>query len=557
MQPSTEKLEEGEPLSTEKLLEYLPWLKEIPAPQLRWAEGAAVLRKFKRGDVVCEEGAFGSTAFYILSGSVDVYIANKIAHVKSRRGFGGLFARVKSFLVSDREEHRDENTKAFIPIDASIDLSVNSPLAQLGVGELFGEMTCRTFQPRSATVQAREDCVMVEMLRVILDMLMGSREVDAVTKAATKVKTPTFKGTTFKVDLDRKYRERSLNNHLRSVPLFATVDETFLALLNQKVELVTFGRNQVICKQGDAADAFFLIRSGMVKVSNALPGGEMVRTYLGRGDYFGEIGLLFNQPRSATCTALDTVSLVKIARADFEQMLATFPAVRQTLTEVAEARLKASQKRDLPRGLNLDEFLNQGLFEAQNLLVIDLDRCTRCDLCVRACAEAHDGVTRLLRDGLRYDKYLVATTCRTCRDPLCMTQCPVGSIRRKDNLEIIIEDWCIGCSKCAELCPFGNINMHPVELMEEVKAAQAAPANGTPAKAPAPKKSSKAATCDLCTDLSTPSCVYACPHDAARRVDPTEYFTKQFVAKSHWQQVRFDARTTHDADENTTVIKRK
>jgi CRP-like cAMP-binding protein/Fe-S-cluster-containing hydrogenase component 2 len=556
MQPSTEKLEQGEPLSTEKLLEYLPWLKEIPAPQLKWAEGAAVLRRFKRGDIVCDEGAFGSTAFYIISGSVDVFIANQIAHVKTRRGFGGFVARMKSFLVSDREEHRDENTKTFIPIDASIDLSVNNPLAQLGPGELFGEMTCRTFQPRSATVQAREDCVMVEMLRVILDMLMGSRDVDAVTKAATKVKTATFKGTSFKTELDKKYRERSLNNHLRSVPLFASVDETFLALLNAKVELVTFGKSQVICKQGDPADAFYLIRSGMVKVSNALPGGEMVRNYLGRGDYFGEIGLLFNQPRSATCTALDTVSLVKIGKADFEQMLENFPKVREALTEVAEARLKASQKKELPRGLNLDEFLNQGLFEAQNLLVIDLDRCTRCDLCVRACAEAHDGVTRLLRDGLRYDKYLVATTCRTCRDPLCMTQCPVGSIRRKDNLEIIIEDWCIGCSKCAELCPFGNINMHPVEFMEELKVAQTAPVAGETPKAPAaPKKSFKAATCDLCTDLSMPSCVYACPHDAAKRVDPTEYFTKQFAASSRWQPVKFDTRTTHES--TTRFFKRK
>jgi CRP-like cAMP-binding protein/Fe-S-cluster-containing hydrogenase component 2 len=556
MQPSTEKLEYGEPLSTEKLLEYLPWLKEIPAPQLKWAEGAAVLRRFKRGDVVCSEGEFGSTAFYIISGSVDVFIANQIAHVKTRRGFGGFVARMKSFLVSDTDEKRDEHTKMFIPIDASIDLAVNSPLAQLGKEELFGEMTCRTFQPRSATVQAREDCVMVEFLRVVLDMLMGSREVDAATKAATKVKVGTFKGTTFKTELDRKYRERSLNNHLRSVPLFSTVDETFLALLNQKVELVTFGKSQVICKQGDPADAFYLIRSGMVKVSNALPGGEMVRTYLGRGDYFGEIGLLFNQPRSATCTALDTVSLVKIGKADFEQMLANFPQVKETLTQVADTRLKASQKRELPRGLNLDEFLNQGLFEAQNLLIIDLDRCTRCDLCVRACAEAHDGVTRLLRDGLRYDKYLVATTCRTCRDPLCMTQCPVGSIRRKDNLEIIIEDWCIGCSKCAELCPFGNINMHPVELMEAVKAAQAAPVEGAAPKAPAaPKKSFKAATCDLCTDQSMPSCVYACPHDAARRVDPTEYFSRQSIAR--WQPRKFDRRTTHEASSNTDFITRK
>src|SRR5207302_9251006 len=60
----------------------------------------------------------------------------------------------------------------------------------------------------------------------------------------------------------------------------------------------------------------------------------------------------------------------------------------------------------------LDDFLSQGLMEAQNLLVIDLERCTRCDQCVRACAEAHDGVTRLVRDGLRYDKYLVATSDR-------------------------------------------------------------------------------------------------------------------------------------------------
>ena len=549
MQPSTDKLEKGEQLSTEKLLEYLPWLKELSAPQLKWAEGAAVVRRFKRGDLVCEEGEFGSTAFYIVSGKVDIFIANKIAHVKTKRGFGNFVAKMKSFLVSDNQEQREDNTRQFIPIDASVDLSVSSPIAQLAAGELFGEMTCRTFQPRSATVRASEDCVMVEFLRVILDMLMGSREVDAISKASTKVKVGTFKGTTFKIELDKKYRERSLNNHLRSVPLFKSVDATFLALLNAKVELVTFGKSQVICKQGDAADAFYLIRSGMVKVANAMPGGDMVRTYLGRGDYFGEIGLLFNQPRSATCTALDTVSLVKIGKTEFEEMLTNFPEVKSTLMQVAEARIKSSQKKDLPRGLNLDEFLNQGLFEAQNLLVIDLDRCTRCDLCVRACAEAHDGVTRLLRDGLRYDKYLVATTCRTCRDPLCMTQCPVGAIRRKDNLEIIIEDWCIGCSKCAELCPFGNINMHPVEFMEELKVAAAAPADGAaPKPAAAPKKSFKAATCDLCTDLSMPSCVYACPHDAARRVDPTDYFTKAFTTKSNWQTLKFDARTTHQAE---------
>ena len=112
----------------------------------------------------------------------------------------------------------------------------------------------------------------------------------------------------------------------------------------------------------------------------------------------------------------------------------------------------------------MDQFLAQGLMEAQSLLVLDLERCTRCDQCVRACADAHDGVTRLIREGLRFDKYLVATSCRQCRDPLCMVGCPVGSIRRRNSLEVIIEDWCIGCGLCANNCPYGNINCIPSRL---------------------------------------------------------------------------------------------
>jgi Fe-S-cluster-containing hydrogenase component 2 len=69
-----------------------------------------------------------------------------------------------------------------------------------------------------------------------------------------------------------------------------------------------------------------------------------------------------------------------------------------------------------------------------------------------------------------------------------------------------------------------------------------------PQAAPAAKKSSsKAATCDLCTELSTPSCVYACPHDAARRVDPSEYFTRQISQDAAaWSSAKsVDRRTTH------------
>ncbi len=559
MEASAGKLTTGDPLTIDQLIEYLPALKEVARAQLEnWAKGAAVLHRYKKGEIVCTEGEFGSTAYYIVSGSVDIFIGNPLAHLRTRPAFGFFgrsVARMKSFLTDDGEDKRAEaHQRKFIGIDANVDLPMNRPLAQLGPGELFGEMTCRTYQPRSATVRALEPCVMVEMLRVILDMLVGNRQVSDASKATSKVKAPTFKGTSFKAEMERKYRERSLSTHLRAVPLFAPLDEEFVDYLKEKVELVSYNQNQVICKEGEEADAFYLIRSGMVRVSQAMPGGEMVRTYLSRGDYFGEIGLLRSIKRTATCAALDAVDVVKIPASEFNLMLEKFPAVRAQLEPVAEARLAAIKERALPAGLRLDDFLNQGLFEAQNLLLIDLDNCTRCDACVQACAKAHDGVSRLLRDGLRYDHYLVATACRSCRDPLCMTQCPVGSIRRKENLEIIIEDWCIGCGKCAELCPYGNINMHPLEVIKEVKTEIKSKVEGVPPTVKIEKKKTtayKANTCDLCTQLSTPSCVYACPHDAAKRVDPQRYFGDALIAqdelmKTKWSPVRhYETHHTH------------
>jgi len=531
MEKVIEKLT-GEPLSVDQLIEYMPALKEVARAQLdNWAKGAAVLHRYRKGEIVCEEGEFGSTAFFIVSGSVDIFIHNPLSHLRTRPAvgiFGRSMARMKSFLTDDNASPRPgQGTRQFIGIDASVDLPIDRPIAQLGSGELFGEMTCRTYQPRSATVQAREPCVMIEMLRVILDMLVGNRQVSELTKATSRVKAPTFKGTSFKAELDKRYRERSLDSHLRSVPLFATLSNEFIEHLRQSVQLVSYNQGQIICKEGEDADAFYLIRSGVVRVSQAFPGGEMVRTYLSRGDCFGEIGLLKSTKRSATCIALDAVDVVRITAAEFNVMLEKFPDVRVRLESLAEARLAADDKHAIPSAYSLADFLDQGLFEAQNLLLIDLDNCTRCDACVRACADAHDGVSRLLRDGLRYDHFLVATACRSCRDPLCMTQCPVGSIRRKENLEILIEDWCIGCGKCAELCPYGNINMHPIEVVKEVRTEVKSAQAGVAPKIKIEKKKStayKANTCDLCTQLSTPSCVYACPHDAAKRVDPRRFF---------------------------------
>jgi CRP-like cAMP-binding protein/Fe-S-cluster-containing dehydrogenase component len=479
-------------------LHRLPVFKGVSGTFLELNRGAIVKRTFGTGEIICRESDFGSTAFYIVEGKAQVSISTPIAHVKTQGGAQGFFKRLTSTLAPREEHKREGETRdRTIPIDASVDLSYENPVAELGPGDLFGEMTCMNFYPRSATVRAETHVVAYEMLRNVLDIMM--------------------KNKSFRTQVDQNYRRRALENHLRGVPMFADLAPDFIEHLKESVELQRFAPGQLICRQGDPADSFYLVRIGFVKVSEQYPGGELVLAYLSRGDYFGEIGLLGGGVRTASCTALDHVELVRISDADFRQMVERFPSVRQGLHTVADQRREQNQQRlQMVHSVPIDQFLSQGLMEAQSLLILDLQNCTRCDVCVNACADAHDGVTRLVRDGLRFDQYLVATSCRQCRDPLCMVGCPVGSIRRRNSLEVIIEDWCIGCGLCARNCPYGNINLHPFEVMAEDP------------EHPGHKKAAikqKATSCDLCTHLQEPSCVYACPHDAAHRVDPRTFFS--------------------------------
>src|SRR5207302_3924667 len=134
-------------------------------------------------------------------------------------------------------------------------------------------------------------------------------------------------------------------------------------------------------------------------------------------------------------------------------------------------------------------------------------------------------VTRMLRDGLRFDRFLIGIACRSCTDPHCMVGCPVDSIHRGKHLQIVIEDHCIGCGLCASNCPYGNIFMVPNE-QRRIKAPDPEHPGHTRKVAQL-----KAATCDLCDaegkrSTPLPRCVSACPHEAAFRMSGTELFRR-------------------------------
>ena len=252
-----------------------------------------------------------------------------------------------------------------IHVDAPVALEHGQPVAMLTPDDvLFGEMTCMSHYPRSATVTAAEDCTVLEILRNVLYMLQRN-------KASKRV-------------LDDLYRRRSLESHLRSVPIFSGVlgDSAefgrFADFLRGRVQLIRVHPGQVIFRQGDRADHFYMVRVGFVKVSQSRVGGEHVLNYIGPGGYFGEIGLLAHLPeiqaqtppgiRTATCSALDHVDLVRVSGDDFRALLAEFPRVLGELSRTAVERLEANQEAQMQiEHVPLAEFLEPGAGERPEL----------------------------------------------------------------------------------------------------------------------------------------------------------------------------------------------
>ena len=478
----------GDPVGVDEL-KQLPFFQKVSGTFLDLNKNAVIKRRFRAGDIICREGDYGSTAFYILEGKVEVYLQSMMKQKPGHAEGPGVIDRLAR-VFSPRRKPASATNNGTIPMDSVIDLTREKPVAELCEGDIFGEMTCMSLYPRSATVRAKTDCVMLEMLRNVLDVIQRNK--------------------TLRAELEKNYRKRALEDHLRTVPIFSGLSAEFIDHLAQRVELVRYTNGEVLCRQGEPATHFFLVRIGFVKMVEEHPGGDLVLAYQGKGGFFGEIGLLTRGTYAFTVTALDNVEVVRIAAEEFREMLDRFPDISHKLRTQAREREEHNKRHSAAvAAVSLDSFLKQGLMESNSLLVIDLEKCTRCDNCVKACSEAHDGVTRLVREGLRFDKFLIPTSCRHCRDPLCMIGCPVGSIRRRNSLETVIEDWCVGCGLCARNCPYGNITMQPV------------PDSGAQ-KASVTKR--KATACDLCADLPEPSCVYACPHDAAHRVEPNTFF---------------------------------
>lgn len=135
--------------------------------------------------------------------------------------------------------------------------------------------------------------------------------------------------------LDARLTEPLHLDLLRSIGIFAPLAPPTLEALARRMETVTASAGSPVVREGEVSDRFYVIVSGSVEVTAA---GRMLRTE-STGDFFGEIGLIEDVPRTATVTALEPTELLALDRDDFLEAVSGVGEARVAAEEVVSRRL--------------------------------------------------------------------------------------------------------------------------------------------------------------------------------------------------------------------------
>jgi CRP-like cAMP-binding protein/thioredoxin reductase/Fe-S-cluster-containing hydrogenase component 2 len=442
-------------------------------------------RLYRAGDLIFERSAPGSSLFGIADGEV-------------------------------RVEINPDNPSITVPI---------------GKGQIFGEVGLISGRRRGATVRAGTDCILVEISRSAALKLMSA--VPAASREVTRTTT-----------------ERSLLQIFKSG---LTAQDLTDVTASAKVETIRAG--QSIIKEGETGDDIFIIRSGSMIVEKNIGGKPVFLSYVPAGSYVGEMAVIDGGARTATVRAAVKSDVIKVSGESFRALLAAKPGLTARLRDDMTSRTQLNTFIESKKGSfggvvemysGIANFLvDNGVGEATDVLLIDEKLCVGCDNCEKACADSHDGLSRLDREaGRTYAHLHVPTSCRHCEHPHCMADCPPNAIHRGPTGEVYIDETCIGCGNCQRNCPYGVIRMDKVPpkkpwLINWLLFGQG-PGPGEPDKkwsykhakkgVESPKKAIK---CDMCTGQSGgPACVRACPTGAAIRVSPEQFLSVALLERS-------------------------
>ncbi|WP_333605254.1 cyclic nucleotide-binding domain-containing protein [Novosphingobium sp.] len=459
--------------------------KDISALQLRELMLDSDVQAFTRGQIVFERNEPGSSLFAIAQGSVLV------------------------------EVNKD-------------DPSIVAPIRE---GSIFGEVGLISGRRRGATIRAAEDLIVVELSRAAALKLI------ATAPAAAKV-------------VNRISIERQL------LQIFGSgLTSEDVAELVEGAEIQEVRADKIVLKEGDEGNDIYIIRRGSMIVERQIAGKPVFLSYLPAGSYVGEMAVIDGSRRSATVRAAIRSEVIRLPGEAFVRLLEQKPALLRKARAEMERRKEVNsfiegRKENFSSVVDMysqtAQFLvDNGIGEATDVLLIDETLCVGCDNCEKACADSHDGLSRLDREaGTTYAHLHVPTSCRHCEHPHCMADCPPNAIQRGVDGEVFIDETCIGCGNCQRNCPYGVIRMDSAPPKKPSLLSWlflgTGPGPGEPSKtwrkkhAEGIEKPKKAIKCDMCAGIDGgPSCVRACPTGAAIRVSPEAFLSVAKLAEEN------------------------
>lgn len=236
-------------------------------------------RSFKAQSMIFKEGDKGDSIFLVASGKVNIY-------------------------------KRDASGRQVF-------------LRAINEGDFFGEFSYFANSKRNVSAISAEDSQLLELTRDEIDRMLEE-----------------FSG--FKTALIEFYKKRVLDTILGVTPIFRELPFNEREKFLPKFELIIIPKDEDIVKEGDLGDSMFVIVSGLVEVWTKRAGKRIVLATLKEGDFFGEIALITGEPRTATVTALKETRLMKLRKADFDDIASTFPKVREIAKGILDKRLEAT-----------------------------------------------------------------------------------------------------------------------------------------------------------------------------------------------------------------------
>ena len=454
----------------------------------------------------------------------NVDILNELSALQMREFM--LDSEARAFSAGETVfERNDPGSSLFAIAGGAVNVEVGGGQhVTIPRGSIFGEVGLISGRRRGSTVHAAEDAILLEIPRMAALRLMS--QVPAAKRAVLRIST-----------------ERQL------LQMFGSgLTPQDLAEAIEKSEIRQVRAGEAIITEGEDGRDIYVIQSGSMVVEKKLGNKQIFLSYLPAGSYVGEMALIDGSRRTATVRAAVRSEVLRIDGDAFGRLLARHPRLLERARADMEARRQVNgfiETRSQSFGSAVDLYssvasflVDNGIGEATDVLLIDEKLCVGCDNCEKACADSHEGLSRLDREaGKTYAHLHVPTSCRHCEHPHCMADCPPNAIHRGPDGEVFIDDSCIGCGNCQRNCPYGVIRMDKVPpkkpgLLSWLLFGRG-PGPGEPDKEwvhdhtpPGVEKPKKAIKCDMCSGIDGgPACVRACPTGAAIRVAPEEFLT--------------------------------